>query len=147
MIGADDGRGPILSLDIGGTKVGFGRVALASDGTWNIDGRGSIPTNADDGGAAVAQRIAQLVTEQLDAGAEGGAVKGIAVASAGVVDPRSGNIVSNGASRMDANCKTSQRAEMNWHEPSSQNRDTRWVRRLVRSQTAWIPPSSSSLVP
>ncbi len=94
MIGADDGRGPILSLDIGGTKVGFGWVALASDGTWSIDGRGSIPTNADDGGAAVAQRIAQLVTEQLEAGAEGGAVKGIAVASAGVVDPRSGNIVS-----------------------------------------------------
>ncbi|USR79681.1 ROK family protein [Arcanobacterium pinnipediorum] len=79
----------LLSLDIGGTKVGWAIVTGGID-ELSISERGSIPTQAFDGGERVAQRICELATEIV----ERVSVDGIAVASAGVVDPQTGAIVS-----------------------------------------------------
>ncbi|WP_216386984.1 ROK family protein [Arcanobacterium phocae] len=79
----------LLSLDIGGTKVGWAIVTGQPD-SLSVAERGSIPTQAFDGGPRVAQRIGELAAElvsRYDA-------DGVAVASAGVVDPETGAIVS-----------------------------------------------------
>lgn len=81
---------PLLALDIGGTKVAWG--VLVPDGTsWTIRDRGSVPTAASRGGPALAADIVSLVTTVQVAHPE---LTGVTVASAGVVDPGSGNIVS-----------------------------------------------------
>ena len=79
----------LLALDIGGTKVGWG-IVEAGD-TYEVTERGSIPTDAMRGGADVAARICDLASSLV---ASHPAVSGIAVASAGVVDPSTGDIVS-----------------------------------------------------
>ncbi|WP_022868507.1 ROK family protein [Schaalia vaccimaxillae] len=80
----------VLALDIGGTKVGWalmdGLAASTRDGEF-----GRIATLADEGGPAVAARIGSLVADLAD---RFGPFTGVAVASAGVVDPASGAIVS-----------------------------------------------------
>ncbi|ADH92087.1 ROK family protein [Arcanobacterium haemolyticum] len=78
----------LLSLDIGGTKVGWA-IITGEPGELSVSERGSIPTQAFDGGPRVAQRICDLVAE-LDRVE----IDGVAVASAGVVDPTTGAIVS-----------------------------------------------------
>ncbi|MDC4233574.1 ROK family protein [Actinomyces sp. B33] len=84
------GRPRLLALDIGGTKIGWslmdGREPCAEPGA-----SGRIATLADEGGAAVAERIRSLVADVVG---RLGPVSGVAAASAGVVDPRTGAIVS-----------------------------------------------------
>ena len=79
----------LLALDIGGTKVGWG-IVEAGD-TYEVTERGSIPTDAMRGGADVAARICDLASSLV---ASHPHIAGVAVASAGVVDPSTGDIVS-----------------------------------------------------
>ena len=79
----------LLALDIGGTKVGWG-IVEAGD-TYEVTERGSIPTDAMRGGADVAGRICDLAASLVASHPQ---VSGVAVASAGVVDPATGDIVS-----------------------------------------------------
>ena len=79
----------LLALDIGGTKVGWG-IIEAGD-RYEVTERGSIPTDAMRGGADVAGRICELAASLVASHPQ---VAGVAVASAGVVDPATGDIVS-----------------------------------------------------
>ena len=79
----------LLALDIGGTKVGWGIVEVGQ--TYTVVERGSIPTEASRGGADVAERICSLASSLKEAHPE---ASGVAIASAGVVDPVEGKIVS-----------------------------------------------------
>ena len=79
----------LLALDIGGTKVGWG-IVEAGD-TYEVTECGSIPTDAMRGGADVAARICDLASSLVASHPQ---VAGVAVASAGVVDPSTGAIVS-----------------------------------------------------
>lgn len=79
----------LLALDIGGTKVGWGIVE--AEDTFIVTERGSIPTLAAQGGADVADRICSLASSLIDSHPS---ITGVAVASAGVVDPSTGTIVS-----------------------------------------------------
>ena len=79
----------LLALDIGGTKVGWG-IVEAGD-SLEVADRGSIPTDAMRGGADVASRICELAASLV---ASQPRISGVAVASAGVVDPDRGDIVS-----------------------------------------------------
>ncbi|MBS5340303.1 MAG: ROK family protein, partial [Actinomyces sp. oral taxon 181] len=79
----------LLALDIGGTKVGWGIVEVGQNST--VVERGSIPTEASRGGADVAERICSLASSLKEAHPE---ASGVAIASAGVVDPVEGKIVS-----------------------------------------------------
>ena len=79
----------LLALDIGGTKVGWG-IVEAGD-TYEVTERGSIPTDAMRGGADVAARICELASSLV---ASHPSVSGVAVASAGVVNPATGDVVS-----------------------------------------------------
>ena len=79
----------LLALDIGGTKIGWGIVE--AEDSFTVTERGSIPTLAAKGGANVAARICTLASELIESHP---AIAGIAVASAGVVDPATGTIVS-----------------------------------------------------
>ena len=79
----------LLALDIGGTKIGWGIVE--AEDSFTVTERGSIPTLAAKGGADVAARICALASELIESHP---AIAGIAVASAGVVDPATGTIVS-----------------------------------------------------
>jgi len=79
----------LLALDIGGTKIGWGIVE--AEDSFTVTERGSIPTLAAQGGADVAARICALASELIESHP---AITGIAVASAGVVDPATGTIVS-----------------------------------------------------
>ena len=79
----------LLALDIGGTKIGWGIVEVGQNST--VVERGSIPTEASRGGADVAERICSLASSLKEAHPE---ASGVAIASAGVVDPVEGKIVS-----------------------------------------------------
>ena len=79
----------LLALDIGGTKVGWGIVEVGQN--YTVVERGSIPTEASRGGADVAERICSLAASLKEAHPE---ASGVAIASAGVVDPVEGKIVS-----------------------------------------------------
>ena len=81
---------PLLALDISGTKVGWAIISLVGE-ELSVQEAGSIPTLAKEGGAQVASRICELVAASTSSFPE---IKGVAVASAGVVDPRTGKIVS-----------------------------------------------------
>ena len=79
----------LLALDIGGTKVGWGIVEVGQN--YTVVERGSIPTEASRGGADVAERICSLASSLKETHPE---ASGVAIASAGVVDPAEGKIVS-----------------------------------------------------
>ena len=79
----------LLALDIGGTKIGWGIVE--AEDSFTVTERGSIPTLAAQGGADVAARICTLAASLKEAHPE---ASGVAIASAGVVDPVEGKIVS-----------------------------------------------------
>lgn len=77
----------ILTIDIGGTKVGW---AFADADRLSVGECRSMKTLAHAGGADVARRIRDMV---VDACADR-SLLGIGIASAGVVDPATGTIVS-----------------------------------------------------
>lgn len=77
----------ILTIDIGGTKVGW---AFADADRLSVGESRSMKTLAHAGGADVVRRIRDMV---MDACADR-SLLGIGIASAGVVDPATGTIVS-----------------------------------------------------
>lgn len=76
---------PLLALDIGGTKIAW---AIITDSLEIVE-RGSIPTDASSGGPAVAEKIAHLAAELN----ERVGVRGVGIASAGVIDPETGDVI------------------------------------------------------
>ncbi|MGF3055573.1 ROK family protein [Microbacterium sp. YY-01] len=84
QVTAKDGAATV-GIDIGGTKI----AVLVVANTGKILARGSVPTPAQEGGAAIADAVADLV-HRLVAHA-GVAVSGAGVGSAGVFD-RSGTV-------------------------------------------------------
>ena len=116
----------LLALDIGGTKVGWG-IVEAGD-TYEVTERGSIPTDAMRGGADVAARICELASSLV---ASHPSVSGVAVASAGVVDPSTGEplngLVLGGDSMFEINGRVLGKP----HEPSIARE--RWLAQRGRS--------------
>lgn len=85
---------PLLGLDIGGTKIAGAIVAL-TDTHANISHQASVPTDAGRGGATVLATILDFAKQLLaTAREEGIEPRGIAVSSAGVIDPVTGAIAS-----------------------------------------------------
>ncbi|MFF2777449.1 ROK family protein [Streptomyces sp. NPDC058052] len=74
----------VAGIDIGGTKTAAGLV----DASGTVHARHTLPTPAADGPAAVVAAAVRAVRELS------GPVTAVGVGSAGVVDPRSGRIVS-----------------------------------------------------
>ncbi|MBB3025431.1 ROK family protein [Trueperella pyogenes] len=81
-------KGDILTIDIGGTKVGW---AFTDADGLHIGESQSMKTLAHAGGADVARRIRDMVVENVS---HRSSLLGIGIASAGVVDPNTGAIVS-----------------------------------------------------
>lgn len=77
----------LLTVDIGGTKVAWGLAQATPDGV-DIQGHGTMHTNAHAGN--VLERICEKVRELNQAHT----LNGVAIASAGVIDPRTGKVVS-----------------------------------------------------
>ena len=76
----------VICIDIGGTAIKYG-VATA-EGTFLT--HGSVPTEArEHGGAGIVRKVTAIVREALAARA----VKGVAISTAGMVDPQEGCIV------------------------------------------------------
>ena len=76
----------VICIDIGGTAIKYG-VANAG-GTFLT--HGSVPTEAKEhGGAGIVRKVTAIVREALAAHA----VKGVAISTAGMVDPQAGCIV------------------------------------------------------
>ena len=80
----------LLALGIGGTKVGWARVAATAASVVILE-RGSIGTDAASGGQAVMSRLEQLIGRLC---ADFPEVVGVGVASAGVIDPHTGRVIS-----------------------------------------------------
>ncbi|WP_353065379.1 ROK family protein [Arcanobacterium hippocoleae] len=87
----------ILALDIGGTKIGWAVVRYLGAGgsdpkfDFEIVADGAIPTCALEGGSAVLARLNALAVEVHSAHPQ---ISGVSIASAGVVDPNTGAIIS-----------------------------------------------------
>lgn len=86
----------ILALDIGGTKVGWAvvRYSVNEDSADPVIEKladGAMPTLAHEGGPAVLARIVELAKQVQQ---KHPAIVGVGVASAGVVDPNTGAIIS-----------------------------------------------------
>ncbi|MCH3968680.1 MAG: ROK family protein [Atopobiaceae bacterium] len=79
----------VVALDIGGTKIACGIVDLGGDVPL-VGSVEKVPTDALRGGAAVLSRVIDLAKAVLSTA--GGDVAGIGVSSAGVIDPRSGDV-------------------------------------------------------
>lgn len=79
----------IVSVDIGGTKIACGIVTLG-DGAPRVTSVAKVPTDAARGG----EHVLATVIEQVKAAVErcGAEPSGVGVSSAGVVDPRTGDI-------------------------------------------------------
>ena len=83
----------IIALDIGGTKIASAIVTFDEAGSCSVDHIGKVPTCAMEGGPVVLQRvIAQARARLVDAGED--QIAGIAISSAGAIDPMSGDVVS-----------------------------------------------------
>ncbi|XCB29289.1 ROK family protein [Arcanobacterium hippocoleae] len=101
----------ILALDIGGTKIGWAIVRYVENNGTNLQSiapftspasvetipdfeilrEGSIPTCAMEGGSAVLSRIVELAAQIQTEHPE---IAGVSVASAGVIDPNTGAVIS-----------------------------------------------------
>lgn len=80
----------IVALDIGGTKIASALVTLEEGAAPVVEFVGKVPTEAKRGGAHVLQTAidsARRVIEAAD-----GAVDGIGVSSAGVINPATGDV-------------------------------------------------------
>ncbi len=81
----------VCAVDIGGTKIACAVMVFPADGTcphpvWETE----VPTAAAEGGEAVYARVEAVAREALEAAP--GAVLGVGIGSAGVVDPATGSI-------------------------------------------------------
>lgn len=85
-------RTTIAAVDIGGTKIAYGLVSIGEgpEGAPRLTRAAKMPTEAARGGAHVLERVIMAVRTLLDSA--GGPVAGVGISSAGVVDPRCGDI-------------------------------------------------------
>lgn len=84
-----NGAGPVIALDIGGTSIRGGIVTEGSRPQIRLRRREA--TQAQTGGAAVLKRVLTMAAALQ---AEAPEVTGVAVASAGVIDPATGAVAS-----------------------------------------------------
>lgn len=84
----------VVAVDVGGTKIACACVCYKAEGAApEVVGKRAVPTCAQEGGEAVLGRIVALAGEVLaEAQAQGVAVAGIGVGTAGRVDARDGSI-------------------------------------------------------
>ena len=88
-----DARRTAVAVDIGGTKIACGLVDLDAEKMPQVHDVKKIPTEADLGGAHVLELVIQSIKDALVRAEERGEKPvGVGISSAGVVDPRSGNI-------------------------------------------------------
>ena len=80
----------VVALDIGGTKIASALVTLAPGEGPRVDAVGKVPTEAKRGGAVVLERAIDSVRRVIEE--TGAAIDGIGVSSAGVIDPRTGDV-------------------------------------------------------
>ena len=84
----------IVAIDIGGTKIASALVTFDETGSCAVTHVAKVPTRAMEGGPAVLERVvAQARARLVDAGGE--EVAGIAISSAGAIDPVTGDVVSS----------------------------------------------------
>lgn len=82
----------IVGVDIGGTKIASGIVLLGEDSV-RVEALSKVPTNAKAGGKQVlATVIEQVKAAQARAASLGYMPVGVGISSAGVVNPRNGDI-------------------------------------------------------
>ena len=83
----------VCAVDIGGTKIACGIVTLNGTDAPNVQSVKKVPTNAKEGGKQVLATILQAIREALARAQELGlTISGVGISSAGVVDPRTGDI-------------------------------------------------------
>lgn len=88
-----DARKIAVAVDIGGTKIACGLVDLSAKEVPRVHDVTKISTEADQGGAHVLELVIESVKSALSRAAEHGEKPvGVGISSAGVVDPRSGDI-------------------------------------------------------
>lgn len=80
----------IVALDIGGTKIASALVTLDEGRAPVVEFVGKVPTEAKRGGAHVLKTAIDSARRVIEAA--GGAIDGIGVSSAGVIDPRTGDV-------------------------------------------------------
>ena len=79
----------VVAVDIGGTKIAAGVVTLGGEAPV-VEAVEKVPTAAMEGGRAVLARVLEAIRGAL-ARAEG-EVAGVGISSAGVIDPRTGDV-------------------------------------------------------
>lgn len=79
----------VIAVDIGGTKIATAEVVLGDSGA-EVMGLSKEPTLAKEGAASVLARIIEAIRRALDGAS--GEVAGIAISSAGVIDPKTGKV-------------------------------------------------------
>lgn len=79
-----------IGVDIGGTKIACGVVELREGRAPVVRAVAKVPTEAKLGGAQVLARVIRQVREAIDRADE--APLGVGISSAGVVDPKTGDI-------------------------------------------------------
>lgn len=79
----------VVAVDIGGTKIAAGVVTLGGEAPM-VEAVEKVPTAAMEGGRAVLARVLEAIRGAL-ARAEG-EVAGVGISSAGVIDPRTGDV-------------------------------------------------------
>ena len=80
-----------IIIDIGGTAIKYGLM----DERERLLESSSIPTEADKGGEAIQKKAFMIISDYLS-GKNGGSIVGVAISTAGVVDPIKGMIVHSG---------------------------------------------------
>ncbi|MGI6230322.1 MAG: ROK family protein [Tractidigestivibacter sp.] len=85
-----DTKKRIVALDIGGTKIASALVTLEPGEKPVIEFVGKVPTEAKKGGEKVLANAIASARRVVDAA--GGTVDGIGVSSAGVIDPKTGDV-------------------------------------------------------
>ncbi|GED29274.1 ROK family protein [Brevibacillus centrosporus] len=79
-----------IGLDLGGTKILAGLI----DGRGQIVSQKQLPTSSDDGEQAVINRVlAAIEAVMADASVEGNQVRGVGIASAGVIDSAKNEVI------------------------------------------------------
>ena len=80
----------VVGVDIGGTKIAAGIVMLGGEAP-RVEAVEKVPTLAKEGGAAVLARVLEAVRGAI-ARAGAGELAGVGISSAGVIDPRTGDV-------------------------------------------------------
>ena len=79
----------VVAVDIGGTKIAAGLVTLGGDAPV-VEAVEKVPTGAMDGGKAVLGRVLEAIRGAISRAS--GEVSGVGISSAGVIDPRTGDV-------------------------------------------------------